>query len=133
MPSEPRWLRVDEIIELNQDLVADTGEPHQLIKPEDLEGACHRPIRLWEYAHEADMVVLATRLMFAVAAAHGFLQGNKRTGFMAGLMFLALNGWSLQPETDGEMLGDFFIDVMNEGLDEAEFVAFLNQHVFERV
>ena len=38
---------------------------------------------------------LSVRLMMAVAWAHPFEQGNKRTGFIAAYIFLDANGWLL--------------------------------------
>jgi death-on-curing protein len=129
LPSEPHWLPLDEIIDLNRDLVADTHEPHSVIKFGELESACFRPLRHWEYDGERDVVVLAVRLLFGIARSHGFLQGNKRTGFLAALMFLGLNGWELDPQTDSQALGDLVIEVLNEGMAEDAFIALLVPHL----
>ena len=128
MLAEPHWLPVDEVIELNRDLVADTNEPHSIIKPGELESACFRPLRYWEYDGEGDVVILAVRLLFGIARSHGFIQGNKRTGFLAALMFLGLNGWELDPATDSEALGDLVIDVLNERVEEDAFIALLTPY-----
>lgn len=121
MQNEPYWLAVEDVVELNRDLVADTGEPHRILKAGELESACHRPRWLWEYEREDDVLVLAVRLLFGLARAHAFVQGNKRTGFVAALMFLEMNGWSLSPEVDSETLGDAIVAVLNGDIGEDAF------------
>lgn len=122
MRSEPYWLPFEEIIELNRDLVADTHEPHSIIQPGELESGAHRPAWHWEYEEEDDVVVLAVRLLYGIARAHGFIQGNKRTGFHAALMFLRLNGYELDPATDSDDLGRLIVDVLNDDVKEDTFV-----------
>lgn len=129
MRSEPRWLSLDEVVELNRDLVADTGEPHQILKLAELESACHRPVRHREYDGEEDVLVLAVKLLFGIARSHGFVQGNKRTGFVAALMFLELNGWSLARSLDSEALGEAIVAVIDGGMSEEDFVGLLAPHV----
>ena len=120
MPSEPRWLPLAEVVALNRELVAETHEPHGVLKPGELESACFRALRHWEYDGEADVAALAIRLLFGIARSHAFVQGNKRTGFVAALMFLRLNGWELDPATDSDELGEMIIDVLNGGMGEED-------------
>ena len=95
MPSEPDWLDPEQIARLNQLVVSATGEPYSVLKPNELESACFRPRKLWHYEGECDIAALAARLMMAIACAHAFEQGNKRTGFIAATIFLDANGWLL--------------------------------------
>ena len=129
MPSEPIWLSVGDLVKLNRDLVADTGEPHRVLKPDDLESACERPRWLWHYDGVQDVVVLAARLLFAVADAHAFIQGNKRTGFVAAVMFLQANGWALDPSLDSDELGDAIIDVLCDRTSEASFCDWISDFI----
>ncbi|WP_414692448.1 Fic family protein [Phenylobacterium sp.] len=85
-------------------MVADTGEPHSLLKPGELEAACAHPINQWHYGGERSPSVLAVGLMVAVGRAHPFVQGNKRTAFAAAQLLLYAN--------------DFFLDVP-----DIEFIA----------
>lgn len=73
----------------------DPPEPFGIIKPNELESAASRPRNLWLYDAVDDVAVLSVRLMIAVASAHAFEQGNKRTGFAAAEIFLDANGWVL--------------------------------------
>ena len=51
---------------------------------------------------------LAVNLMLAIARNHPFAQRNKRTGFLAGGAFLAMNGYSLV-EQDNQAFADLFV------------------------
>jgi death-on-curing protein len=92
--SEPLWLPLDEIIEINRDIVAKTGEPFHICEPGTLSGAWARPINRWAYG-EDDLVILAVTLFLGIAQTQAFLQGNKRTGFTAAGEFLQSNGYDL--------------------------------------
>jgi|GEM_PF-4348895 len=82
-------------------MVADTGEPHSLLKPGELEAACAHPINQWHYGGERSPSVLAVGLMVAVGRAHPFLQGNKRTAFAAAQLLLYANDFFLDlPDMD---------------------------------
>lgn len=129
MPNEPVWLSVGDLVELNRDLVEDTGEPHRVLKPDELESACQRPAWLWHYDGVEDIVVLAVRLLFAVAESHAFIQGNKRTGFVAAVMFLQANGWTLDASLDSEALGDAIVDVLCDRMSEDAFCDWIGDFI----
>ena len=76
-----------------------------------LESACAVPINRLAYAGEEDLVRLAVGLMLAVARNHPFQQGNKRTGFLAGAAFLAVNGYWLS-SGDTQAFADLFVDAL---------------------
>jgi death-on-curing protein len=92
-----------------------------VLKPDDLESASKRPASLWHYEHVEDVVVLAVRLLFAVAQSHAFIQGNKRTGFVAAVIFLEANGWIVDPKLDSDKLGEAIVDVLCDRTSEAVF------------
>lgn len=99
MPSEPAWLEPAEIIALNREIVAATGEPHLLRDRGLLESALGSPRNHWAHG-EDDAVSLATRLLFSLARNHAFEQGNKRTAFEATLIFLQNNGYRFEGPDD---------------------------------
>ncbi|EJN04471.1 type II toxin-antitoxin system death-on-curing family toxin [Phyllobacterium sp. YR531] len=100
MPNEPRWLPLEAVLEINEAHVADSGEYHALLSQAKLEGALMRPQNIYHYNDEYNVVTLSVTLMFAIAEAHAFEQGNKRTGFTSGLAFLSDNGFNyVGPDT----------------------------------
>lgn len=124
MADEPIWLRVADVIEHNRDLVAITNEPHQILNLNLLESACERPRNMWFYAHQEDLPTLAVEFMLAIAKSHPFLQGNKRTGFVSGVDFLELNGFTIEDRAD-EALGWFIEGILIGQVSTSDFVEVL--------
>ena len=56
-----------------------------------LESALARPLQLAHYG-KPDAADLAASHAFGIARNHPFIDGNKRTAFIAAELFLALNG-----------------------------------------
>jgi death-on-curing protein len=94
-PDELRWLTADEIIAINAREVAATGEPFVVLDRGKLDGALARPLNAMLYDGVDDILALAVSLLMAVAKAHAFAQGNKRTAFFAMGLFLRANGYDL--------------------------------------
>lgn len=67
----------------------------------------------------------AAVLMRGIIADHPFVDGNKRTGIMAALIFLNLNGYDTLELSDKE-LEDFAVQVAVEHLDVPMIAAWLN-------
>jgi death-on-curing protein len=57
-----------------------------------LQSALARPQHLAAYEETADVAALATAYMAEIVKNHPFTDGNKRTGFILGVLFLELNG-----------------------------------------
>lgn len=130
MQSEPRWLTPGEVIDLNQRVVAATGEPFGLLSPELLESALGSPQSHWVYEEENDAVSLAVTLLFALARNHPFEQGNKRTGFEAALIFLMANGYTYDDDLpDSEELAHLITAVIAHERNEADFDIFIRPHI----
>jgi len=81
-----------------------------------LENACARPVNLAAYG-EPDVFDLAAAYAFGIAKAHAFIDGNKRTAFVACGTFLALNGHRLRPDpAEGvRRMEDLAASVISEG------------------
>ena len=130
MPSEPQWLPIEAVIEINHILVAATGEPHFLRDRGLLESALARPQNAFVYGDE-DVVVLAVRLMAGLAQSHPFEQGNKRTAFVAMVQFLNANGYELVIE-DSSPWADVVIDLVEHRSTEEDFVRAIRPFVIAR-
>ena len=72
-----------------------------MLHPGALEAALGRPRNHFAYRPEADLADLAAAYLGGLVGAHGFIDGNKRTGAAAMLVFLAVNGRALHvPPTE---------------------------------
>jgi death-on-curing protein len=124
---EPVWVPLKEIININRSAVELTAEQHAIISVGRLLGGYHRAQNHWHYG-EDDIVTLAVVLLFGIAEAHGFEQGNKRTGFTAAVMFLALNGYILLAH-DSEELGKLVRLVIVGKLSKEAFAEIIRPHI----
>ena len=129
---EPLWAPLDLIIRINVVETAATGEPHAILSPGLLESAWAKPQNRWAYEGEADLLRLSVALMLGVAQNHPFQQGNKRTGMLAGLAFLELNGFQLEEALDSSAFADAFVALIEHKVDEAAFAERLRPHVLPR-
>lgn len=127
MTTEPKWLPLEEVVEINREAVAVTGEPFQILNKGLLESACYRPVNAWSYG-EGDIVALACSLLFGIARNHAFQQGNKRTGFTAAVMFLNINGLDLVAP-DSEDLAELVLSVVTGQRSEIQFVEIIRPFV----
>ena len=60
-----------------------------------LESALARPANIYHYDRKAQITQLAAAYAGGIIQNHPFVDGNKRTGFMAAYMFLDINGSTL--------------------------------------
>lgn len=73
-----------------------------------LESALARPRHKYAAARHRDRATLAAAYAFGLAKNHGFVDGNKRTAFMAAYVFVVLNGGDIdatEPEVVAAMEG----------------------------
>jgi death-on-curing protein len=127
LASEPQWLAAADIVALNAEIVAATGEPHAVRDANLLESACAKPINHWHYGEE-EMAVLAVALLLGIARNHPFAQGNKRTAFEAADAFLFLNGYDLEV-ADGSDFADLIVEVITGAAPERELVELFQRHL----
>lgn len=69
-------------------------EPQPLVNPGALDSAVNR-VRWAERMEGLSLSALTVRLTIAIALAHAYTDGNKRTAVRSGLVFLRLNGYRL--------------------------------------
>jgi len=94
-----------------------------------LESALARPQHLFAYG-ESDVAALAGAYAFGIAKNHPFIDGNKRTAFVACELFLAANGYDLVA-SDEECLA-MMLGLAGSEISEGEFAAWLRENVQPR-
>jgi len=91
---EPVWIDRDVVLAIQDALLHEFGGPIGIREEALLDSALARPQNL--YLYEApDLFVLAAAYINGIVQNHPFLDGNKRTGFVVGGVFLERNGKSL--------------------------------------
>lgn len=65
----------------------------------------------------------AAALLQSLACNHGFVDGNKRTAWLATRVFLLLNGHAPDPETNADEAVEFVVSVAEHRLDNVPAIA----------
>ena len=88
---EPRWLSVEAVLALHAEQVDRFGGRHGVLNAAAVEAALARPRNQLAYRKDVDITDLAAAYLVGLVRAHGFVDGNKRIGAAAMLVFLAVN------------------------------------------
>jgi len=97
--TEPRWLKLDEIIVAHERQLGRFGGAPGIRDKGALQSALSRPRNKWLY-DQAGLVELAAAYAFGIARNHPFVDGNKRVAFIAMASFLRLNEVNFAPPQD---------------------------------
>lgn len=93
-PADFEWLDRDSVLELHETSIEDYGGSFGIRDEGLLDSALQRALDRWFYDEEPlSAADIAATYAVALARNHPFLDGNKRTAFMAMLTFLQINGW----------------------------------------
>lgn len=126
---EPRWLPKPLVLTVHERQIEEHGGAHGVRDEGLLESALARPQNLFAYG-ESDAAALAAAYAFGIARNHPFIDGNKRTAFVACELFLAANGYELTAR-DAECLA-LMLSLAAGEIGEREFAAWLRGNVAAR-
>jgi death on curing protein len=119
------WLSQAVIVAVHDSQLAEHGGGAGVRDHNLLQSALARPENLAAYG-EPDAGDLAAAYGFGISRNDAFIDGNKRTGFVAAEMFLLLNGYQLS--ADDEQCAITMLAVSAGDITEAEFAAWIRQH-----
>ena len=123
---EPVWLLKSAILAVHNMMIARFGGTEGLRDEGLLDSALARPLNLHRYENCSDLPLLAASYAAGIIQNHAFVDGNKRTGFMAAYMFLDLNGMTLQAEEVPATA--MTIALASSEIDEAAYAAWLTEN-----
>ena len=89
-----RWLSQRAVAPIHLKLIHRHGGGQGIRDRSLLESALARPQNLAAYG-QPTVFDLAASLAFGIARNHPFTDGNKRTAFLAGTLFLRINGYQM--------------------------------------
>lgn len=122
--SEPVFLQPADVIALHDAQIAQFGGSGGVRDLGLIESAVAQPQQLYCFDDEADIFDMAAAYAFHIAKNHGFVDGNKRTGLIAALTFLGING--LMPVIpDSHVVDGMMVALTEDRLSKADFAAFL--------
>jgi death-on-curing protein len=96
-PTAPKWVTYEQVIAIHARQLRRFGGAVGLRDDGMLRSALERPVNKYEY-EQADLPVLAAAYAYGLAKNHAFVDGNKRTAFMAMATFLRKNGVRFAPQ-----------------------------------
>jgi len=125
--AEPRWLTLETILPLHAQQVDRFGGSHGVLDLGAVESAVARPLNRFHYGETPDLADLAAAYLFGFAAKQGFVDGIKRIGVAAMLVFLTLNRRPLH--VPPEELYALAMDVANNRITEAQVAEWVRRHL----
>lgn len=129
MTVEPKWLGVDAVLIMHEEQLAEHGGASGIRDLGLLDSALARPRNAWSYG-QSDLVALGALYAAGVMRNHPFVDGNKRTGFLAAYAFLYVNGLEIVA-SEAEVIVQCLALAADE-IDDGEFAAWLRENVQPR-
>lgn len=125
--AEPIWIETLDTLALHDRLLALHGGAEGLRDEGLLQSALARARQMLAYEERADVIDMASAYTSGIVKNHPFVDGNKRTGFVVGILFLELN---FHRFTASETAAAEAVLALAAGaMDEAGYTAFLRENV----
>ena len=120
----PLFLSLERVLRIHRSMIEQYGGEEGIRDAGLLHSAIAVPQASFggEYLH-ADLFEMAAAYLYHIVQNHPFLDGNKRTGAAAALVFLAMNGVLLRADEEG--LVDITLRVASGKSGKGEVAAFL--------
>lgn len=127
--AEPLWILERVVLAAHDQLLAAHGGAEGLRDTGLLESALARPRQHYAYG-SLDVIELSALYTAGLVRNHPFVDGNKRTGFAIGIVFLELNGYAFQAAEEDATQA--VLAVAAGELDEAGYADWLRSNVKRR-
>ena len=124
--AEPTWLTRQIVAMIHSAQIAEHGGSLGVRDEALIESALARPENKWQYEPDADLFTIAAAYGYGLTKNHGFIDGNKRVGYMAAYVFLGLNGFDVDAAEPEVVLT--MVDLASGTLSEEQFSAWLRTH-----
>ena len=125
--AEPHFLDMDRVMRLHRSLIEHYGGVDGTRDVNLLHSAISQPQAAFggNYLH-AFPYEMAAAYLFHIVQNHPFLDGNKRTGAAAAIVFLAMN--DIEIDSDEQGLVDLTMDVATGKSGKEEIAEFFRAH-----
>jgi death-on-curing protein len=120
------WIDPTLISAIHDEQLAEHGGGSGVRDANLLASALARPEQLAHYG-TPDVADLAAAYGYGISRNHPFIDGNKRTAYVAVELFLALNGFDLVADDADCVLT--MLDVAAGAIDEHTFAEWIRQHM----
>lgn len=127
--SGPLWIEEQETLLFHERLLVQHGGAMGVRDKGLLASALARPRQQAAYADMPDMASLAAAYTAGIVKNHPFVDGNKRTGFLVGILFLEMNGYRFAASQ--EIAANAVIMLAAGEMDERGYAAFLTANIVQ--
>ncbi len=124
---EPLWIEERDTLALHERLLALDGGATGVRDLGLLQSALARPRQLHAYGQNPDIIDMAVAYIAGIVRNHPFVDGNKRTGFLVGILFLELN--AARFTASEESAAQAILNLAAGTLDEPAFTVWLRANV----
>ncbi|CAD85177.1 type II toxin-antitoxin system death-on-curing family toxin [Nitrosomonas europaea] len=122
----PVWINEQDVLAIHERLIFLHGGASGIRDRNLLKSALARPLNFSVYDQQSDIFLLAATYTSGILQNHPFVDGNKRTGFVIGVLFLELNGYKfIANEEDSAQA---IISLAEGSLDELGFRLFIEHN-----
>jgi death-on-curing protein len=127
---KPVWIDERDALVLHDRLLALHGGAAGVRDGGLLKSALARPQQHFAHREAVDIMDMAAAYTAGIVRNHPFLDGNKRTGFVVGILFLELHGYRFTATE--EDAAQAVLNLADGTLDEADYGGFLRGNVARR-
>jgi death on curing protein len=120
--TEPAWIHLRAVFQFHDLSIAEFGGSMGIRDRGAIESALGRPKNLLAYG-SPDVFDLAAAYTSGLSQNHGFIDGNKRTAFVTGALFLEINGYRVEAE-QAEVIAAM-LSLAEHVIDEAGYAQWL--------
>lgn len=86
------WLDISDVYDIHNEIISDSGGGFGILNQGALESTLNKPKNLYYYNNDENLYRLAASYSYGLIKNHCFIDGNKRTAFIAAYTFLLNNG-----------------------------------------
>jgi death on curing protein len=127
---EPTWVDERDARTLHAKLLSLHGGAGGFRDAGLLASALARPRQQFAYADKPDLIAMATAYTAGIVESHPFVDGNRRVGFVLGVLFLEINGFEFKASE--EQAAQAVVDLAAGTLEEGRYAQFLKKNVVRR-
>lgn len=119
------WLDRQTIDAIHEEQIAEHGGAAGLRDAGLLESALARPRNLFLYGQN-DLAAIAAAYAFGIVRNHPYIDGNKRTAFLAAYVFLEMNGMTFDATPEEVVV--MTLGLASGEVEEADYANFLRMN-----
>ncbi len=124
--NEPIFLTREVVDAIHEDSLREFGGADGVRDENALESALAQPMHEYFY-RSADLFQIAATYAFHIAENQPYIDGNKRTGLLSALNFLALNG--IMADQPADVYYDMMIGIAQKRMDKAGMTTVFRQQL----